>query len=156
MATCRSVRQSTHWHRDGWVIGLDGTLGAGKTTLVQSIVRRLSPDVSVTSPTFTIWQSYRCGGSDSVEPFPLHHLDAYRIDDLDAWDELGVDEAIAAGGHVTLIEWADRVGDALPGSAIRLRIDIADVHHRIVTIDGGPAGWLDRWGDRFAQVDQTV
>ncbi len=103
------------------VIGLVGTLGAGKTTLVQSIARAAGIDTAdVTSPTFTLMQSHR---GDSIV---IHHLDAYRIADEDEFIELGVDELFVDDRAWTLVEWADRVSDVMPRDSLWIRIDIED------------------------------
>lgn len=114
----------------GSVIGLTGTLGAGKTTLVQKVAEAAGIDVTdVTSPTFTLLQTYQ-------GKVVLHHLDAYRVADDDEFIELGVDELFEDGSAWTLVEWADRVVDTMPESTIW--IDIALVS------DSGVPGSDDR------------
>lgn len=104
------------------VIGLVGTLGAGKTTLVQSIARAAGIDsADVTSPTFTLLQSHQ--GS-----LTLHHLDAYRVADDDEFLELGVEELFEDSASWTLIEWADRVRDVMPTEMLWVEIKIDDNH----------------------------
>lgn len=102
------------------VIGLTGTLGAGKTSLVQALARSAGIDsADVTSPTFTLLQTYR--GS-----LTIHHLDAYRLADEDEFLELGVDELFADAEAWTLIEWADRVRGTLPLDTLWIEIRIED------------------------------
>ncbi|MGM0489263.1 MAG: tRNA (adenosine(37)-N6)-threonylcarbamoyltransferase complex ATPase subunit type 1 TsaE [Planctomycetota bacterium] len=99
------------------VVALEGTLGAGKTRLVQAIAAACGVnEESVTSPTFVLCQPYR--GTR-----PIYHLDAYRIHDVDEFLELGIDEYFESTG-LTLIEWADRVEPALPDERLMVRIDI--------------------------------
>ena len=101
-------------------IGLVGTLGAGKTSLVQAIARAAGIDsADVTSPTFTLLQSHH--GS-----LTLHHLDAYRVADEDEFLELGVDELFEDEQAWTLIEWADRVRDVMPTDTLWIEINIGD------------------------------
>ncbi len=98
-------------------IALEGALGAGKTRLVQAIAAGCGIDAStVTSPTFVLCQPYQ--GTRR-----LYHLDAYRVNDLDEFLELGVDEYFEGPG-LTLIEWADRVTLCLPDDRLEIRIDI--------------------------------
>ena len=98
-------------------IGLIGTLGAGKTTLVQAISALLGVDrADVTSPTFTLLQSHRGSGQT------LHHLDAYRVADEDEFLDLGVEELFDEEQAWTLIEWADRVADVMPANTLWLKI----------------------------------
>jgi tRNA threonylcarbamoyladenosine biosynthesis protein TsaE len=100
------------------VIGLVGTLGAGKTTLVQSIARAAGIDsADVTSPTFTLLQSHQ--GS-----LTLHHLDAYRVADEDEFLELGVEELFDDDASWTLVEWADRVRDVMPNEMLWVEMKI--------------------------------
>jgi tRNA threonylcarbamoyladenosine biosynthesis protein TsaE len=102
------------------VIGLVGTLGAGKTSLVQAIARAADIDsADVTSPTFTLLQSHH--GS-----LTLHHLDAYRVADEDEFLELGVEELFDDGQSWTLIEWADRVRGVMPTDTLWAEIQIGD------------------------------
>lgn len=103
-------------------IGLIGTLGAGKTTLVQAISRGAGIDAAnVTSPTFTLLQTHR------GRTITLNHLDAYRVADEDEFLELGVDELFEQADPAwTLIEWADRVRGVLPPDTLWIKIKITD------------------------------
>ena len=110
------------------VIGLVGTLGAGKTSLVQAIARAADIDsADVTSPTFTLLQSHRGA-------LTLHHLDAYRLADEDEFLELGVEELFDDGLAWTLVEWADRVKRVMPTDTLWIDIVIGqDASLRSVT-----------------------
>jgi tRNA threonylcarbamoyladenosine biosynthesis protein TsaE len=122
------------------VIGLIGTLGAGKTQWVRSLVQSMGLDPrEVTSPTFAIWQTYQVG------TLPIHHLDAYRLQG-DEWDQLGVDEAMEEDPGWTIIEWADRVACWLPAPTLWLEFDVGPP--RCLTARGDPAVW----GARLAAV----
>jgi tRNA threonylcarbamoyladenosine biosynthesis protein TsaE len=101
---------------DGAVVALVGTLGAGKTKLVERIARHtgIDPD-EVTSPTFVLVQHYH--GSRT-----LHHFDTYRLKRSDEFLELGADELFEAGG-ISLVEWADRVVDCLPEDRLTIAIE---------------------------------
>ncbi|HUG71274.1 MAG TPA: tRNA (adenosine(37)-N6)-threonylcarbamoyltransferase complex ATPase subunit type 1 TsaE, partial [Pirellulaceae bacterium] len=87
---------------DGTTVCLSGTLGAGKTRLVQAIAAACGINrADVVSPTFVLCQHY-----SATRRF--NHLDAYRIRDDDEFLELGVDEMFASDG-ITLVEWGERV-----------------------------------------------
>ncbi len=102
------------------VVGLAGTLGAGKTSLVQAIARAAGIDsCDVTSPTFTLLQTHQ-------GKIRIHHLDAYRVADEDEFLELGVQELFEDPGAWTLIEWADRVTGVMPRDALWITIKIHD------------------------------
>ncbi len=108
--------------RPSTLIGLSGDLGAGKTTFVQAFVKALAPDEEhfVTSPTFAIVQSYE------TEP-PVTHMDLYRLSTLADLEAIGYRDHYFASG-VTLVEWSDRVPEALP-------LEWIDVHFTVLPSD---------------------
>lgn len=108
----------------GLTFALVGTLGAGKTRLTQAIAGALGIErAEVTSPTFTLVQSHDVGGS-AVGVRTLHHLDAYRLCDEDEFLDLGVEELFADAAAWTIVEWADRVADAMPSDAVWVSIEL--------------------------------
>ena len=115
----------------GSVVALNGTLGAGKTRLVQAIAEALGVDRhEVVSPTFVLLQEYH--GTRSI-----YHVDAYRIRDDDDFWQLGMDEYFAAGGLV-FIEWAERVARCLPSKIVEITIEVTGETTRRFTIAGVP------------------
>ena len=103
-------------HRDQAIfIGLRGSLGVGKTTLVRSLLRALGVKGSVRSPTYTLAEPYEtCIGS-------VWHLDLYRMVDPDELEYIGIRDLIASS-TLCLIEWPERrPGERL---AFDLLIDI--------------------------------
>ena len=93
------------WGREakpGWVIGLDGDLGAGKTHLVKGIARGMGVTDPVTSPTFTLLQEYQ--GSE----ISLYHLDLYRLETQEAIESAGLDEYLMNPDGVIVVEWMSR------------------------------------------------
>ena len=100
----------------GLVIAYYGDLGAGKTVMTKGIADGLGIRSMITSPTFTILQSYEEGR------LPLHHLDVYRIEDPDEMEEIGLEECLDGEG-VTVIEWAEQIEELLPEETVRIRIE---------------------------------
>ena len=74
------------------------------------------PREDVVSPTFVLCQQYR--GNRTI-----NHLDAYRLRDVDELRELGIEELFASDA-ITIIEWADRVADALPDDFLEIVIEV--------------------------------
>ena len=112
----------------GSVLLLCGDLGAGKTAFVRGLAEGLGvPDDQVSSPTFTLVQSYR-------GRLPLLHADLYRITTAEV-EDLGLDE-VGQGG-VLAIEWAEKLSRPVPGAISILLEDLGDDRRRI-TIDGLP------------------
>ncbi len=93
----------------GDVIGLEGGLGAGKTTFARAAVLGLGvpEDTAVTSPTFALLHHYE-------GRLPVAHADFYRLAGEAEVEELGVDELVEDGA-VLFVEW----GRKFPGMAER-------------------------------------
>lgn len=101
----------------GMTVALSGTLGAGKTRLVQAIAAGLGIDRSdVLSPTFVLGQHYH--GCRT-----LHHFDLYRLKDEDEFLELGPEEYFESDG-ITLVEWAERFPNVLPEDRLEIEIRV--------------------------------
>ncbi|MCA9121465.1 MAG: tRNA (adenosine(37)-N6)-threonylcarbamoyltransferase complex ATPase subunit type 1 TsaE [Planctomycetaceae bacterium] len=102
---------------DGTTVCLTGTLGAGKTRLVQAIASACGVNrCDVVSPTFVLCQHYSAARK-------FNHLDAYRINDDDEFLELGVDEMYASDG-ITFVEWGELVKDCLPEDRVEIRVEV--------------------------------
>lgn len=95
----------------GETVLLKGDLGAGKTHFAKGVARSLGVDDVVTSPTFTLHNSY--GGR-----LTLNHFDFYRIDDCEEVAILGLDELFSVPDAVALIEWSENVARLLPSKVI--------------------------------------
>ncbi|MFL5674450.1 MAG: tRNA (adenosine(37)-N6)-threonylcarbamoyltransferase complex ATPase subunit type 1 TsaE [Chloroflexota bacterium] len=118
--------------RAGDVICLWGDLGAGKTHLAKAIGAGLGVTDTITSPSFILMAEYR-------GRLPLFHIDLYRLDD--ASDALAgglIDDRQAAG--LTLVEWPDRLGRALPARRLDVVIDGSGEEPRTITVRAIGAG----------------
>ena len=112
--------------RAGDVICLWGDLGAGKTHLAKAIGAGLGVTDTITSPSFILMAEY-------TGRLPVFHIDLYRL--ADASDALGgglIDDRQAAG--LTLVEWPDRLGPALPAHRLDVRIDGSGDEPRSITL----------------------
>ena len=106
----------------GDILALYGELGAGKTCLVRGIARGLGiEEGSVASPSFTLINEY-------PGRVPLVHLDGYRLDSAEAFEELGLEDYFEGEG-VLAIEWAEKVPD-LPEERIDIVIQWVDENRR--------------------------
>ena len=109
---------------NGAVVTLLGTLGAGKTRLVQAIAEASGVPVGVVgSPTFVLVREYH-GKTRAI-----YHFDAYRIRDSDEFLELGVDEYFDSDG-LSFVEWADRVDDVIPRDHLEIIVELVDQRTR--------------------------
>lgn len=120
--------------RPGDIVLLSGEMGAGKTAFAQGVGAGLGVDGRVTSPTFTIVQTYEGGR------LPVHHLDVYRLEHLNEALDLGLAEMVDEGA-VVLIEWGDAVEPVVPHDYLEVRITFAPLPEGVV--DGGDDGAAD-------------
>ena len=111
----------------GTVVGLIGSLGAGKTVMIKGMCLGLGYDGIVTSPTFSLINIY----SGKAE---IYHFDCYRLDGVGDLEDLGYEEFFFSGRGICLVEWADRVADALPDDIVVIRLDIVAENERKITI----------------------
>jgi tRNA threonylcarbamoyladenosine biosynthesis protein TsaE len=104
----------------GNLVLLYGGLGAGKTLLTKGILNALDFDIDeVTSPSFALVNLYKTG------KFDVYHIDLWRLDGPgDASSVVGLGEILESENSVTIIEWADRLGDvSFPNRTISVKID---------------------------------
>ena len=111
----------------GDVLTLFGELGAGKTQLAKGVGAGLGVVDTINSPTFILMAEY-------AGRMPLFHVDLYRLaDGVDAAADGLLDDRQEDG--VTLIEWADRLGERLPPSRLDVRIEGTGDVPRTVTLE---------------------
>lgn len=108
--------------RPGWVIGLSGDLGTGKTQLVRGLARGLGVTERVHSPTFPLVNEYTTGR------LALYHLDLYRLDTAQQIHGAGLEEFLQPNG-VTVIEWVEKFVTS------RLSFPISPAGYRAVKIE---------------------
>lgn len=100
------------------VIGLSGELGAGKTTFTQAFARELGVKEGVVSPTFILERVYRLSKKSPFARFV--HIDAYRLEGVHELLDIGWEALVSDPGNLIMIEWADKIEQALPADALRL------------------------------------
>jgi tRNA threonylcarbamoyladenosine biosynthesis protein TsaE len=113
--------------RAGDLICLWGDLGAGKTHLAKAYGAGLGVTETITSPSFILMAEY-------LGRLPMFHVDPYRL--VSAEDALQgglLDERQSTG--VTLVEWPERLGDALPTDRLDIRIDGTGDEPRTITLE---------------------
>lgn len=149
------------------VVGLVGTLGAGKTRFCQELSVALGASLGdVTSPTFTLHRTYEVDASlnapsrvslDGLKRW--HHLDLYRVADEDELWELGIEELWEQADAWTFMEWADRFAELMPSETVWMEIGIpaAGVNEtrdiRCYCQDPTWTRWLSRVADQMGSSD---
>ena len=107
------------------VVGLKGTLGAGKTTLIKSFMYSLGIKENITSPTFNIVKTYR------VEKLRVFHVDLYRLSSIHEF--LDLDLPLNEEDTLFFIEWSDMIPESKTKGWRFLDIEIVDEVTRKVT-----------------------
>lgn len=98
----------------GSIVGLTGDLGAGKTVFTKGLARGLGISEEPNSPTFVIMNCYE-------GRVPLFHFDVYRLSGGAEFEDTGYEEFFYGDG-ISVVEWADKVGDVLPSNAVIIDI----------------------------------
>ena len=102
--------------REGTVVCLEGSLGAGKTLFVQSMARTLGVQGEVTSPTFNLMNIY--------EGFcPIVHFDLYRLQTEEELEDIGFYEYTDFPDGIVFIEWGEKFPESLPDDYFRIEIE---------------------------------
>ncbi len=117
------------------IIALYGDLGSGKTAFVQGLAAGLEvpSEFYITSPTFTLINEY-------PGRLPLLHIDLYRLDRVDDFDDIGLDELLYERA-VTAIEWAQKLTEPLPEDHLLVKFSITGDSSRDIRLiaSGHPA-----------------
>jgi tRNA threonylcarbamoyladenosine biosynthesis protein TsaE len=128
-----------HRARAGDVFALYGDLGAGKTCLTQGLARGLGVTSDVLSPTFVLVREH-------VGRLLLWHIDTYRLGSVAEAEDSGLTDYLPGDG-VTVVEWAEKIEELLPGERWDICLSFIDEGRRIVI--HGPAERIEelRWSD---------
>lgn len=120
----------------GDLVFLSGDLGSGKSVMARAMIRFLADDenLEVPSPTYTIAQSYETA-------LAVTHYDLYRLEGIEALDELGWSEQLETG--CLIMEWPERCFDNQPDEAVMITLETRDENQRVLSFSGN-AGFLER------------
>ena len=110
----------------GYVVLLNGPLGAGKTCLTQGILRGLGSDDHARSPTFVLVAEYEAR-------LTLYHVDLYRTDGPSDIEELGIEEYLWGDG-VCVMEWAEKARGLYPPEHLMVDLSYLDETSRSVVV----------------------
>lgn len=130
--------------RAGDLLILTGNLGAGKTTLTQSLGRALNVAGRITSPTFVIAREHPALGGGPA----LVHVDAYRLADGEELHDLDLDSELEES--ITVVEWGAGLAEQLSADYLELTIT------PVWAVDGAECGdgpWADGDGALAAAAE---
>lgn len=101
------------------IIAFYGEMGAGKTTLIKSICKKLGVTDAVSSPTFSIMNQYEANNSH------IYHFDFYRINNQSEAFDLGYENfffPLDGDKNYCFIEWPEKVQSLLPVNHAEIHI----------------------------------
>ena len=113
----------------GWIIGLHGDLGAGKTQLVKGIAHGLGITRPILSPTFALIHQYPCGRH------ALFHLDLYRLENEAQIRSAGLEEFFDRPGGIAVIEWIERWPEPIVGNYRQVTIEVVSETERRISYE---------------------
>jgi tRNA threonylcarbamoyladenosine biosynthesis protein TsaE len=111
----------------GDVVLLRGDYGAGKTCLARGFVWNWygDPDEPVTSPSYLIDNVYPDDAGRALRPgVTVHHMDLWRLPEGKVAQLVDLPSVFSE--CVSLIEWPDRLGDAMPAEHLSVSLSIDD------------------------------
>ena len=109
------------------VVLFNGTMGAGKTTLISALCKKLSSADDISSPTFSIVNEYLSNIGK------IYHFDFYRIENIEEAFDIGLEEYLYSNDYC-FIEWAEKIEELLPNSYLIVNISILSEIERSIEI----------------------
>ena len=106
----------------------EGSMGAGKTTLIKAICSAFDIRETVSSPTFSLVNEYH---NEEGEIF--YHFDFYRIKSEEEASDIGVDEYFYSGDYC-FVEWPSMIPSLLPDDYCTITIEIISENERRLCI----------------------
>lgn len=105
-----------------------GDMGAGKTTLIKEICKRVGVKDAMSSPTFSIINEYETATGQKV-----FHFDFYRIKKEDEARDIGAEDYFYSGSYC-FVEWPERVPNLIPDQYTVIKIEAVDSETRTISM----------------------
>ncbi|MDI1351170.1 MAG: tRNA (adenosine(37)-N6)-threonylcarbamoyltransferase complex ATPase subunit type 1 TsaE [bacterium] len=102
------------------VMTFKGEIGAGKTTIIRAMLKKIGVQSAIKSPTFSLVESYECNNMS------IHHFDLYRIHHEEELEYLGFRDYFSHHS-ICCIEWAEHAQNSLPTIDLSFNIEMRGV-----------------------------
>lgn len=121
----------------GQVLYFHGALGAGKTTLIRALLKKLGVQGPVKSPSYSLVEVH------VVSRLYLYHFDFFRFTDPQEWEDSGFRDYFN-NQSVCLVEWPEKAMPLLPIADLNVTLEIIEGGRRIKMEAGTQNGaeWL--------------
>lgn len=108
-------------HSKSKILAFYAPMGAGKTTLIKSLVKELGSSDTVSSPTFGLVNEYALETGELLG----FHFDFYRLNDESEAMDMGLDDYLSSNGW-KFMEWPEKIPNLLPTDIQNITIEIID------------------------------
>ncbi|MCB9033868.1 MAG: tRNA (adenosine(37)-N6)-threonylcarbamoyltransferase complex ATPase subunit type 1 TsaE [Chitinophagales bacterium] len=113
--------------QDFSTVCLFGEMGAGKTTLVQTIATILNIREQVSSPTYALVNLYQSSIGD------IAHLDLFRLNSVEEAEEIGLEDYLY--NNICFVEWSDDFADLMPNKRLNVYISKLNQQSRQIEVE---------------------
>jgi len=110
------------------IVAFNGPMGSGKTTLIKSICKYLNFNENISSPTFSLVNTYVNSSNDII-----YHFDFYRIKSFEEALDFGVDEYLDSGNKC-FMEWSEKISSLLTPTMNKVEIKIINDNKRQINL----------------------
>ena len=110
------------------IILFNGEMGAGKTTFIKSLCKKLGVENPTSSPTFSLVNEYQ-----TIQNQLVYHFDVYRLKNQEEALDMGIDEYLYSGNWC-FIEWAEKIADLIPEKHSIITISVMDESKRCLEL----------------------
>ncbi|WP_424493440.1 tRNA (adenosine(37)-N6)-threonylcarbamoyltransferase complex ATPase subunit type 1 TsaE [Salinimicrobium sp. GXAS 041] len=104
-----------------------GEMGAGKTTLIKSLVKALGATDIASSPTFSLVNEYE------TEIEPIYHFDFYRIENENEALDMGIEDYLNSTAW-KFIEWPQKIEKFIESEVQKVEISSLDKASRMLKL----------------------
>ncbi|EGV44898.1 tRNA (adenosine(37)-N6)-threonylcarbamoyltransferase complex ATPase subunit type 1 TsaE [Bizionia argentinensis JUB59] len=109
------------------VIIFNGDMGTGKTTLIKALVKQLGSKDDVSSPTFSLVNTYETSNWD------IYHFDLYRLNSIEEAYDFGIEDYFISDNWL-FIEWPEIIKELLPNDYHIISLETLGVEKRQLTL----------------------
>lgn len=110
------------------IVAFYGSMGVGKTTLINALCKTLGVDDIINSPTFSIVNQY-----DTNDGMTIYHFDFYRINKIEEAFDFGYEDYFYSGNYC-FIEWPEKIEALLPADALKIYMTELEDGSRLINI----------------------
>jgi tRNA threonylcarbamoyladenosine biosynthesis protein TsaE len=122
-----AAAQFLKWFPDRKVFAFHGQMGAGKTTFITAVCKRLGVETTISSPTFSIINEYKAGNGR------VYHLDLYRLKGASEAIDAGVEDVLFSG-DLCLVEWPEIAPELFPDDTVHVFLRLVDPVSRKLSV----------------------